>query len=145
VDEVRSFWSPDRTKILTEILVNVEEDYKGQAPRQVRILQLGGVVDNVRVTVSGALHWRSKEEVLLFLQPYTADAYQVSGFSQGKFAIERDTKTGEAFVSRRALEGIEWVPTSSTKTASPPRAVQKLSLSRFLDDALSQRQDGGAR
>lgn len=139
VDGVRSFWSPNRTKILTEILVSVEEDYKGQAPRQVRILQLGGVVDNVRVTVSGALHWQSKEEVLLFLEPYTADAYQVSGFSQGKFAIERDPVTGKAYVSRGALDGIEWAPTNSTKTVSPLQTVKKLSLDMFLDDALGER------
>jgi hypothetical protein len=145
VEQVRSFWSPNHTKILTEILVKVEEDYKGQAPGQVRILQLGGVVDGVRVTVSGALHWQSKEEVLLFLEPYTADSYQVSGFSQGKFSVQRDEKTGEAYVSRRALEGIEWVPSNSAKTDSSPKPVEQLSLDRFLDEALGQKQEGGAR
>jgi hypothetical protein len=96
VEEVRSFWTPSRTKIFTEVVVRVEEGYKGGASEQIRILQLGGSVDGVRVTVSGALQWRDQEEVLLFLEPYVKDTYQVSGFSQGKFRIERDPATGEA-------------------------------------------------
>jgi hypothetical protein len=136
IADTRSFWSPSRTKILTEITVDVEEGYKGSVPSTVRILQLGGAVDGVRVTVAGALAWRPSEEVLLFLEPYVPGAYQVAGFSQGKFEIQRDARTGEAFVSRRALAGLEMLSAGPRKAAQAAAPVERVSLERFLDEAL---------
>ena len=137
--EVHSFWSPDKTKVLTEVIVAVEEDFKGDSPATVRLLQLGGVVDNVRVTVSGALQWRLDEEVLLFLQPYTRDSYQVSGFSQGKFQIHRDARTDEIYVSRAALTGVEMLSDISGKAPDTTGAMDRQTLRSFLDTALGQR------
>ena len=61
-----------------ETIVEVDEAYKGQASPSVRIVQLGGVVGNVRMTVHGALHWHPGEEVLLFLEPYRNEGFQAS-------------------------------------------------------------------
>ena len=47
VRDVHSYWNESRSKILTETVVEVDETYKGQAGSLVRIVQLGGVVDNV--------------------------------------------------------------------------------------------------
>jgi hypothetical protein len=107
VTSTRSFWNDQRTKVFTETHIAVDETYKGGDVATLRVVQLGGVVDNIRVTVSGALQWTPGEEVLLFVEPYRADAYQVSGFSQGKFNVKRDPQTGKAFIQRPALEGVE--------------------------------------
>ncbi len=137
----RSFWNDQHTKILTEIEVAVAETYKGAARPLVRVVQLGGVVGNVRVTAHGALAWREGEEVLLFLEPAGDGRLQVSGFSQGKFSIERDARTGEAFVSRPFPEGIELVGDGSGARAE--EGAQKVPLRTLLNRALAAQTETG--
>lgn len=134
VTAVRSFWNEGRTKIFTEIDVQADETYKGQPGGTVTLLQLGGVVDNVRVTVHGALQWRRGEEVLLFLEPSSRDRYQVAGFSQGKLPIERDPVTGEAFVRRQTASGVTLV--GDGEKAGPDGRPARVPLRTFLRAAL---------
>ncbi len=100
VESTRSFWNADRTKIYTEIVVTAEQAFKGTPGAAIRVLQLGGTVDNVKVTVHGALAWAAGEEVLLFLESYRQGRHVVTGLSQGKFAVSRDPLSGERYVSR---------------------------------------------
>jgi hypothetical protein len=137
VTGVESFWNEKRTKIFTRTTVTVDGTYKGAEGGSVDILQLGGVVDNVRVTVDGAIAWKMNEEVLLFLEPYVEGAYQVTGMSQGKFLVERDTETGERFVSRPAIAGVEMMTLDDGGGPVKDAGVQKVSLEKFVADALS--------
>jgi hypothetical protein len=137
VADVRSFWNARRTKIFTEVVIDVAEAYKGAAGGQVRLLQLGGTVDGVRVTVHGALQWTTGEEVLLFLEPYQGDAYHVAGFSQGKFQVERDDRTGRAYVSRPALAGVEFAATGAAGEAAGANVTRE-PLDRFVGRALGR-------
>jgi hypothetical protein len=98
VSRLRSYWNPDHTKIFTEVTVNVDRQYKGASLSQVRIVEIGGVVDTVKMTVAGSIIWRTDQEVLLFLEPSLPDRYRVSGFNQGRFAIERDPVSGDSVV-----------------------------------------------
>ncbi|UCG53330.1 MAG: hypothetical protein JSW58_07195 [Candidatus Latescibacterota bacterium] len=138
VVDVRSFWNEGHTKILTETVVNVDEAYKGQAVPSVRILQLGGVVGTLRMHVHGALSWRSGEEVLLFLEPLETGQHRVSGFSQGKFMIERDPVTGEPFIRRPALEGAEVLGAPSRDKDPLISQTTKLPLDDFVKEALGR-------
>ena len=146
---VRSFWNARHTKIFTEIAVQTEQTFKGSPPAggTVTLLQLGGVVDNVRVSVQGALAWQPGEEVLLFLEPSNPGRYQVSGFSQGKLPIERDPATGEVFVRQIPLgaqDGVQAVqpggPEAGGQAASGTQAREKrIPLKTFLREALGER------
>ena len=107
VAQVESFWNASHSKIYTETVIAVDESYKGTAGSEVRLLQLGGEVDGLQVTVHGALHWMRGEEVIVFLEPYQGDRFHVAGFSQGKFKVERDPVTGRAFINQPALEGVD--------------------------------------
>jgi hypothetical protein len=138
VASVRSFWNEKRTKIFTETFVQVDETYKGANPGTVRIIQLGGTVGKIKVTVAGALQWQPGEEVLLFLEEATPDAYHVSGFSQGKFNVERDPVTGEAFVRRPALEGAEVMGAPPSDDPMATTRVVEVPLTQFIDDALNR-------
>jgi hypothetical protein len=122
VMSVRSYWNAERTLIFTQVRVKVDETYKGRTLPEASIVQLGGVVDHMRLTVDGALSWKPAEEVLLFLEPNPAGDYQVAGFSQGKFAIERDARTGRAFVKSAGLAGPTLVgaPPGSAGAAKTP-------------------------
>jgi hypothetical protein len=132
VSGVRSYWNDKQTKIFTETTVQVDQAYKGEAAPTVRIIQMGGVVGTVRMHVHGALAWRSGEEVLLFLDSYDADKYRVSGFSQGKFGVERDPVTGEAFVTRPMLEGAEVLGAPAQGDVTKARVP----LNQFINNAL---------
>ena len=95
--------------------------------------QPGGVVGNVRITAHGALQWKKGEEVLLFLEPSVPGAYQVAGFSQGKYTIERDA-SGKAFVQHaRPADAPDPRSTSGTQSA---RATETVTLEQFLDSVL---------
>jgi hypothetical protein len=99
VTSVRSYWNESHTKILTETSISVGDTYKGASGRTINVVQLGGVVGHVRVNVHGSLSWSPGEEVLLFLEPFAGNAWQVSGFFQGKYNIVRD-ENGSAFVKK---------------------------------------------
>ncbi|MFQ5511712.1 MAG: hypothetical protein ACE5EO_07685 [Candidatus Krumholzibacteriia bacterium] len=139
VTGVRSFWNDKHTKIFTETEIAVDQSYKGDRPPAIRILQLGGVVDNVKVTVAGALQWRTNEEVLLFLEPYTTGTFQVSGFSQGKFEIVRDPRTNQPYVERPSQDGVELVGGATPEALKRASRVEKMPLERFINQALGRK------
>lgn len=136
VARVHSFWNENHTKIFTRTTIAVDETYKGTASPTVDILQLGGTVDYVRVTVDGALSWTEGEEVLLFLEPYVPGARQVSGFSQGKFDIERDPESGEAYITRPPLEGVKALQVPASAAAPAAGGAIKVPLERFIRETL---------
>jgi len=138
VTGVRSYWTDDHSKILTEATVAVGGTHKGDGAPSVRVVQLGGVVGNVRMTAHGALGWKRGEEVLLFLEPSSRSTYQVAGFSQGKYVIERDARTGQAFVRQAQpaqADGAE-PPANSPETGA---VAQRVTLEQFLNRVLPQR------
>jgi hypothetical protein len=134
VVSVRSYWNAGHTTILTETRIKVAETYKGAKTPEAVVVQLGGVVGHVKVNVEGALSWRPAEEVLLFLESNPDGAYQIAGFSQGKFAIERDARTGEAYVKSPAFEGVSLV-------GAPPGGAKsmKAPLDQFIDETMGRR------
>ena len=136
VASVQSYWNDNHTKIFTETTIVVDATYKGDAGQTVQVLQLGGTVGNVRVTAHGALQWKYGEEVVLFLEPFRDGKFQISGFSQGKFNIVRDSRTDEVFVMRSALEGEQLigVPENDDEAAG----LLKLPLDRFIYRALGE-------
>jgi len=140
VTGTRPFWNETHTKIFTDVSVSIDETYKGSGSSVVQLRQLGGEIDGVRMTVQGALRWRAGEEVLLFLEPYVSGTYHVSGFSQGKYDIERDVETGRAYVMQAVQTVSDVVGAPAVQSASESERVP---LEQFLDRALARK--GGAR
>jgi hypothetical protein len=117
VSSVRSFWNDNRSRILTEVLVIVSERYKGAAPAEVRIVQMGGVLDGVLMNVAGSLEWTPGEEVVVFLQDSLPGRYQVAGFTQGKFAVQRDARSGREYAVQADLGNAELVGATRVPTS----------------------------
>lgn len=146
VTSVQSYWNAQRTKIFTETVIAVDESYKGSGEGTVRLVQLGGEVDGVRVTVHGALSWHEEEEVFLFLEPYEGETYHVTGFSQGKFNIERDPDTGEIYIQRPAITDVRLVGGADDDVQTQRGArVERIPLDRFVSQALGRRAGGDRR
>jgi len=138
VQSVESYWNSKHTKIFTRTRIAVDETYKGSARPMIDVVQLGGVVGNVKVTVQGALQWKVGEEVLLFAEPYDAGSYQVSGFFQGKFKIEHDPATGIAYVDAPAPEGVSLLGAPPTQRPSRISLKQRATLEQFVSQALGR-------
>ncbi|MCK5406938.1 MAG: hypothetical protein KAJ37_05775 [Candidatus Krumholzibacteria bacterium] len=138
VTQVRSYWNESRTKILTEARVAVDESYKGVAGNTVRVVQLGGVVGHVRMSVHGALSWRPGEEVLLFLEPLKGGDWQVSGFSQGKFRVVRD-HNGTPLIQNAPDSGVEVLGAPGAEDAVPRVRNPRVELNDFVNQALGRK------
>src|SRR5262245_42185049 len=65
----RSHWNPGHSRILTDIVVAVDETLKGttDAGGTITLTQLGGVVDGARLAVAGSPTFAPGEEALLFV------------------------------------------------------------------------------
>ncbi len=145
VQSILPFWNADHTRIFTKTTIEISETFKGAAGSTVDIIQIGGVVGHVRMTVAGAAHWKQGEETLLFLEPYGNGMYMVAGFSQGKFDINRDSKTGRAYVYRPALEGTGLAGSTEPGGRELPTDRLKIPIRKFIDRALGLSGKGGSR
>jgi hypothetical protein len=83
------------------------------------------------MTAHGALSWSRDEEVLLFLEPALPGTFQVAGFSQGKYAIDRDERTGRAFV-RQAL------PPDVDGAGAATAPAGRVTIEQFINQVLPQ-------
>ncbi|HEX5133302.1 MAG TPA: hypothetical protein VFX92_12560 [Candidatus Krumholzibacteria bacterium] len=135
VTGVRSYWNDDHSKIFTEATVAVGSTYKGRGGSTIRVVQPGGVVGNVRMTAHGALAWSRGEDVLLMLEPAFPGTFQIAGFSQGKYAIERDARTGKAFVQQALPPDVEGAGTPATNNAA---SKERVTIEQFINQVLPQ-------
>jgi len=139
VISVDSYWNSKHTKIFTRAQIATDETYKGTPQSMVNVIQLGGTVGNVKVTVQGALQWTPGEEILLFAEPYDGFTYQVSGFSQGKFSVNRDPRTGTAYIQAPSTEGVSLLGAPSPAGPARIEGTQRVPLERFVNQALGRR------
>ena len=142
VQQVRSYWNAAHTRIQTDVTVHVGEALKGAGASNVTITQMGGEVDGLRLSIAGTPAFKPGEDALLFLWKDAKGRRLVNGLAQGKFDIERDPVSGEAFV-RRSLDGLTLLrgKTGAHVTAEAQPSRTRLSdFKREIQQAL--REDG---
>lgn len=94
--DVRSFWNDDRTAIVTEARVLVDELVAGEAPSVVVVKTFGGQVGDIVIEAHGFPTFQAGEQVLLYLSP-DGDDFSVTGYRLGHLRI-RDTAKGRLAV-----------------------------------------------
>lgn len=102
----RSFWTPDRKRIVTNIAITVDEQLKGTPQGStVTVVVPGGEVDGVGEWYSHTARFMRNEEVVVFARRDKEGALRVAGGSQGKLTVTRDPERGSARVAgSRSLE-----------------------------------------
>lgn len=145
VQSILPFWNAAHTRIFTKTTIRINETFKGAAGSTVDIIQMGGVVGHVRMNVAGAARWKQGEETLLFLEPYGNGMYMVAGFSQGKFNIDRDPKTGRAYIFSPPLGSAGPAGSPEPGGLAPPPDKLKVPIRKFIDRALGSSGGGGSR
>lgn len=86
--EVHSFWNAERTVILTEAVLEVEDTVIGAAPAFVNLRTFGGRVGRYNVEAHGFPTFELGERMLVFLEPEQDGAQRVLGYQQGQFRIQ---------------------------------------------------------
>lgn len=97
----KSKWNADKTRILTQVTVEVDEYLKAaDNQKDIIITHLGGEVGSIGEWYSHVPSFKNNEEVLLFLKKDKANkAYKVVDGEEGKWTLYKDDKTGEKITS----------------------------------------------
>lgn len=131
--DVRSFWNDDRTAIVTEARVLVDELLAGEAPSVVVVKTFGGQVGDYAILAHGFPTFQAGEQVLLFLAA-DGDDYRVAGYRLGQYRI-RDSAKGRLAVP--ALEEGVRLFTPEGQLAPRPRAESL----EVLQERIRERRD----
>jgi len=98
----KSEWSSDKSKIYTNVTIQVDEFLKGSNNQnRIVIKNLGGEVGNVGETYSHVPTFQDDEDVLLFVKKSTKDeSLRVFEGDEGKLTLYKDKNTGEKVTSK---------------------------------------------
>jgi hypothetical protein len=121
-----SHWNEDKTLIVTDVRIRVEDTLKGNAGGEITVTQPGGVVGALRVEIPGVTAFRQDQEAVLFLGPQKNGNYAVTGLMQGQFDVVTDAKTGQ-----RTVHGLSAEKLGTASKAAPPSKNGTESLDAF--------------
>jgi hypothetical protein len=131
VISVQSAWDQSHRKIFTTIDLSVVESWKGGAKpaSHITVVQPGGTVGDISMTVFGMSAFAPGERTLVFLRG-TTGAAGVVGMAQGKRPMTRDAASGKWTVGLASGAGLERVPPKGTAPASAaidgPRSLDEM-------------------
>ncbi|HEY5185967.1 MAG TPA: hypothetical protein VIM19_13935 [Actinomycetes bacterium] len=123
-----SMWTGDHRRIVTHVVVEVREAWKGGARGRITVVQPGGEVDGIGQRVSGVAEIPSGARVVLFLER-VGSMHRVVGLSQGVYRVVDDGVAGIRAVPS-SVEGLEFVtPAGQQPAARAPVPVSALRAS----------------
>lgn len=128
--ETRAFWNEERTIILTEARIEVQDLVAGDAPAVVTVRTPGGEVGNYRVEATGFPTFSAGEQVLVYLNSDGND-FRVTGHLQGQYRIRASAKGTMAVPSLE--EGVRLL-TKDGRLAPAPQPVQLETLKNQIRD-----------
>lgn len=122
VVQVESFWNRERTAILTEAVVRVDETVVGEAPAFVKVRTFGGTVGRLRIDAPGFPTFERGQRLLLFLYTEPADgSVRVQGYRMGEYRIETGAD-GVEVATPMADAGMRLLRRDG-REAAPPKAM----------------------
>jgi len=121
-----SHWNEDKTLIVTDVRIRVDDTLKGGAGGEITVTQPGGVVGALRVEIPGVTAFQQNQEAILFLSPQKSGNYAVTGLMQGQFDVVTDAKTG-----RKTVHGLSAEKLGTAGKASTPSKDGTESLDAF--------------
>lgn len=141
VASLASRWDYDRTLIVTDVVIEVEETFKGEAKGDVVLTLFGGRVDDLVLDVEGSPSFAVGEDVVVFARRERDGSLSVPNLYQGKYRVETDG--GALWISNERYSLAELVPAK----AAALDAAGRMAWGQFraeLERAVRQ-SPGGAR
>lgn len=107
VTGVRSEWNSDRSRILSNVTVSVEQRIKGDEPGTTVVISTpGGEVGGVGEFYSHMPRFKADEHVVVFAARDQRGQLRVVGGDEGKVKVLRNEATGVEMVSEREPLGV---------------------------------------
>ncbi len=122
VASVTAAWDDKHERILTTIALDVVEVWKGPMTPAARltIVQPGGTVGDMQMTVFGMTRFSPGERALVFLRGTPAAAnVNVVGMAQGKRLLTREAVTGKWMVRAADPAGASFVRVNAASAKAP--------------------------
>jgi len=139
VRRMESRWSGDRTRIVTDVEIQVSETLKGQAGSTVVVIQPGGRVGDIGQVVHGLASFTEGEEVVVFLERRGASAFRVTGMAQGKYQVRRSADERSVLaVPENTGDTLLLDPATRQPTATAQRTLTLDELKAAIKTALQQ-------
>jgi len=113
-------WDASHRRILSTIEVKTEECWKGAAKELVTIVQPGGTVGEIEMTVHGMPKFTVGERLLLFLRGNSQ--FQVVGMSEGKRPLSWDAESKQWLVEPPNVEDVVEVDLAGRLRHAAPSA-----------------------
>ncbi|HEY3586177.1 MAG TPA: hypothetical protein VGK85_03445, partial [Myxococcaceae bacterium] len=129
-----SVWTGDHRRIVTQVVVEVRDTWKGTAAGRITVVQPGGERDGIGQRVSGVAPLSSGERVVLFLER-TGPYHRVVGLAQGVYRVVPVEGSTELRAVPASLEGLELVSPSGGE----PAARTPMPLSAFRSSVQAAR------
>lgn len=133
--KVNSFWSESGRIIVSEAMIQVEEQIRGNAPSVVVVRTYGGEVGDIRVDAPGFPKFEAGERVLVFLSNAGATA-EVTGYRQGQYRIVRD-KAGVDIAVPTVEHGVRLLNRDGSAAAAP-KAVRLDTFKQMLQSEIAR-------
>lgn len=119
-------WTGDHRRIVTRVVVEVREAWKGGATGRLTVVQPGGELDGIGQRVSGVASLSSGERVVLFLERAGAQ-HHVVGLAQGVYRVLPSDGAAGSRAVPASLDGLELVsPPGPPPAARAPTSVSAL-------------------
>ncbi len=100
-------WDSDHKYIWTHYELRVSGAHKGGAPALVEFAEPGGIAGGVGMSIAGTVGYTVGENVLVFLQRMPNGYLRTTGWGQGKYRVDADTRLHESLALREgSLEGL---------------------------------------
>jgi len=110
-------WTGDHRRIVTHVVVEVREAWKGRATGRITVVQPGGELDGIGQRVSGVTALSAGERVVLFLERVGAQ-HRIVGLAQGVYRVVPDDGTAEVRAIPAPLDGLELVTNAGQQPAA---------------------------
>jgi hypothetical protein len=112
-----SAWTGDHRRIVTHVVVEVRDTWKGSATGRITVVQPGGEVDGIGQRVSGVAPLASGERVVLFLER-TGPYHRVVGLAQGVYRVVPAEGSSELRAVPASTDGLELVSPAGREPAA---------------------------
>jgi hypothetical protein len=119
-------WDAEHRYIWTHYELNVSGALKGTAGSGLIFNEPGGIVGETGMSVPGSVGYLTGEDVVIFLQRMPNGYLRTTGWSQGKFRLDRDGK-----LHGEALPGGLEVRAGEQRAGTPLRSLDGMSVAQL--------------
>ncbi len=117
VNQLKSEWSSDKSRIFTRVTLSVDQYLMGTGTGStLTLVTPGGEIDGVGEMYTHMPVFHKDEDVVVYAARDARGAYHVTGGSQGKLIVDRDSDTGMQYVAGR--EPLQFYVTAVQKAAA---------------------------